>query len=152
MPAHRLIVLFAVLPVLAACESGDVARTNIVNDERDMFVYRVPRDRIVAEATQLLAERGHTIAAADPTTLTTNVVADGHGLSTKYIVKMIPASSGMLVHIMDVLVESDGHVTSDRRHSELEWELIQRLEPDRAIKITEHADDVRDDLREHNHH
>ena len=151
MPFIRLIALFAVLPVLAACESSEVARYNILNDERDMFVYHAPRDRIVAEVTQLLAERGHTIADANAMTLTSDAVPDGRGLSTKYIVRLIPASSGMLVHIMDVLSESDGHVTSDRRHDELEWELIQRVEPDRAIKIAEHANDVRDDLRGHNH-
>ena len=149
-PALAYPILLCLL--LPACEPNpESTRQNVIQRERETFVYHRSAPELYHQARQLLAERGHELPATPPpvnTTVASPWRSDGH----RFLVRIIPVDRGEhLVHITGQSRDRDGNVYFSERWNELEWELIQRVEPDRAVDIAAQARRQADDVhRKHN--
>jgi len=132
---------FACLLAIAACdETSAGVRQGYVERHRDAFVYRAPREQIVSALRELLAEHDVQLAS-DPASATLHTsVAKTRYESTAYVVHVIPLrAGGYQVQIVAVVHDSDGALKYSMRREDDEWQLIERVEPDRALAITEAA-------------
>lgn len=135
---------FLSLLLLAGCpESSEQVRTHYVDRHHDTFVFELrDRDRVIGLARELLAEHGFRLEdAAGSTTLRT-----APHRRVVYAVHLVPLRQrpGFLVQLVRMHHDDEGAVTSSGRDEELEWQLIQRAEPDRALAIMERANERAD--------
>jgi hypothetical protein len=132
--------------IVAACEETPTnARRSAIDFQRETFVYRTPPERVYREVQALLAESGHRLPDADDfvgRTVSTDPVQKRTGSIWQHQVRVIPVrGKGHLVHVVTVLMDDDGEVFHRGRSNDLEWELIQRVEPDRALEIAARAEE-----------
>ena len=131
------------VPILlcsSACGSCGETSTTVQRDyvarEREAFVFQVPRDKLIAELRSVLADRGDDLVEADPAAAT---------LHTKlrrehdYVIHIVELRDGRAVHIVHQTFNAAGEVLEGVAALDLEWELAQRAEPDRAIAIMREA-------------
>lgn len=126
----------ALLIITAACDpSPEGERQYKLKEEVQSFVYRKPKELIRAEVTRLLAEHGHTLPPGAEETPWKTLSR----YQEQYVVRFIDLEKGgTFVHIVVLHKFEDGSV-SRQRHDDLEWELIQRVEPDRSLEIANRA-------------
>jgi hypothetical protein len=137
---------------LTACNSCDETsydvQTRYVDRHRDAFVFKISRDPLVATLRDVLAEQGFDLDDAPPGATTLHARAR-HTTNTavEYTVHLEPLQAGgALVELMRTTKDDQGNIQSSIRDTELEWELIQRCEPDRAAKILQAAADRADQV------
>lgn len=135
MASLRLCYL-ALLIITAACApSPGGERQGKLDEEVQSFVYRKPKELLRAEVARLLAEHGHTLPPGAEETSWKPV----RGWQEQFVVRFIDLEKGgTLVHIVSLSKLEDGSVSRHRRN-ELEWELLQRVEPDRSLEIAGRA-------------
>ena len=149
--ACTIVCLF--VPLLA-CESSPAgARQQHIESERDTFVYRVPAQELYDQARLLLAERGHdlppAIAPVDTTVESPWVGPARH--QKRFLLRIIRVDKGeFMVHLIGQSRGEDGSVFFSDRWDDLEWELIQRVEPARAVDIARKANKKADDIHRRN--
>jgi hypothetical protein len=141
------------LPALA-CESSPAgARQQHIDSARDTFVFRAPAQRLYDQARALLGERGHALPAGPApvdTTIESPWVGPAHH-QKRFLVRIIRVDDGRhLVHLIGQSRGEDGTVFFSERWRELEWELIQRVEPARAVDIARAANKKADDVHKRN--
>jgi hypothetical protein len=136
--------LFVIALVLAGCDhsetSSDVHHKYVAR-HRDTFVFEgASRDHVIAPLRALLAERGFELGDVRPdaTSVTTELRARTR---EEYVVHFIALRQrpAFTIQLVKVTRDTDDEVVSSVRDEELEWELIQRAEPDRALAIMETA-------------
>jgi hypothetical protein len=117
-------------------ETSTTVQREYVAREREAFVFEVPRDKLIAELRGVLADRGDELVEADPAaaTLHTKLRRDHD-----YVIHIIELRQGCVVHIIHRTFNGAGEVLEGRIADDLEWELAQRAEPDRAIAIMREA-------------
>jgi hypothetical protein len=140
---------------LTACETspaGEYQRT--VEVERESFVYKAPAAEIYRQAVALLAERGHPLPTAPvvvDATVESPWIPPGGGDQRRFLLRIIRADRDRhLVHLTGQARAADGHIYSSFRWTDLEWELIQRVEPARAIDIADKANRAANDVHRRN--
>lgn len=139
-------IRLAFLLALAACdETSEGVRQGYVERHREAFVYRVPHEQIVGALRELLDEHGVQLAS-DPASATLHTTATKTRYdATEYVVHVIPLrAGGYQVQIVAVVHDSDGALKYSMRREDYEWDLIQRVEPDRALEITRAANERAD--------
>jgi hypothetical protein len=136
-----MIKILAALTALAACdETASSVQRDYVERHEQTFVFTVDRARLVEGVRQVVADYG--LELVEPTTGDTLHTTRGlpqSDYTTEYTVHLISTHFGYLVHVIDQARDRDGKVFNSQRATELEWELAQRLEPERALAITEKA-------------
>lgn len=140
--AGSTVLLFVLL--FAGCqETSEQVRTHYVDRHQDTFVFELrDRDRVVGLARELLAEHGFRFEdSADPNTLRTTLHR-----RVRYAVHVLPLRQrpGFLVQLVRMDHDADGAVLGTQRDEQLEWQLIQRADPDRALTIMEQANERAD--------
>jgi hypothetical protein len=136
---------------LLACNACDETSGGVHADylrrHRETFVFRVPQARIVEGLRGLFAERGlELLAPATGDTLQTSRGEPSYDATTEYTIHLIATRSGTLVRMTRSRVDRDGKISSASEAEDLPWQLAERLEPDRALAITEEANRRADDV------
>ena len=143
MPSLIRLCLCALVLALTvtACSACDETSSGVSHDyvqrHREAFAYEIPRDQLLAALRDLLADKGMTLVDAPPgaTTLHTTAAREGGG-TDEYAVHLLPLRSGeMMVQLVLISRDDKGQIVSSLRDEELEWQLVQRAEPDRALAI-----------------
>lgn len=140
MPIRPVLLWFL---TLAACdETASSVSRDYVDRHREAFEFHADRAKVVDGIRGILADRGLTLV--EPTTGDTLHSTAGEpslGSTTEYTIHLIPARDGMLVHLVRQFRDQQGSgaIYSAARATDLEWELAQRVEPDRALAITQQA-------------
>lgn len=125
------------LLTLAACdETSEGVRHAYVDRHADSFVYEgTTQEHVMSSLKSVLDERGYTVS---PTEEPGAFKALRLGKSPdEYSVHFVNLRwrKGFLVQLVHVSRDKEGGVSSSYRDDKLEWELIQRADPDRAVEI-----------------
>ena len=137
---RRLHWIAGLLLLATACdrdESSDHVRESYKDRHQDTFVFHADRAAILHGLDTILADRGLTLTTATGDTITTTMSA-GMGRESLSI-HLIKSLDGYLVHIVTVRHDETGAVYNSDRDTAAEWELAQRVEPDRALAILNDA-------------
>ena len=149
----KLFSLILFLPLLCCDGSPEAARNGYIAREGEMFAFHDPAIVIYNQARVLLAEHGAELPATaefvDRTISTPWQPAAND--SKRFSVRIIELEkSGRLIHIIESRRDIDGNLYERERRTDIEWELIQRLEPDRALTIAARAAKRGDDIHSRN--
>lgn len=142
----KLFVVIALL--LTGCdysETSDSVREKYVDRHRDTFVFEgAARDRVTTPLRELLAEHGFELPDIAPNA--TTVHAKRKRTGEEYAVHFIQLRQrvGFTIQLVKIMRDANGEVTSSYRDVDLEWELIQRADPDRALAIMANANERAD--------
>lgn len=165
----RTATFVAAMALGLSCASycGDQAFTRVVHEETAAHTYSVPAEAIWKETAAILGERGHEFSAdAKPTEAP--VLSDWQGSAKdrrRYSVRIIEGKVVRLeVHeiietefttyadtdIPDAKPVPTGTETDRRRHRDhtVEWEVLRRLDPERASEIEQMALERRDEVED----
>jgi hypothetical protein len=135
MTWQRLCYLALLVTTVACAPSPEGERQSKLHEEVASFVYRKPKELVRAEVTRLLAEHGHTLPPGAEETPWKTIGAR----QEQFVVRFIDLEKGgTFVHIVSLNKHEDGSVLR-HRHGDLEWELIQRAEPDRSLEMSNRA-------------
>lgn len=149
---HRMPIPWLISLSVALCfsctDSGSTARYHYLQEQREAFVFQAPPEKIFAEVQRLLAEEGHplegTVAQA-VTGVSTPWKQENVG-SSQFQVRFIPLErGGHFVHIVHLTRFDSGEINR-LRWTDMEWELVQRVEPDRAAEILQRANQRGEDV------
>jgi len=146
MPSiFRLCALTLVLA--AGCdETSEGVRHSYVERHRDSFVY-YNRPRTLAALKSVLAEDGYELVDAPLTSNELHTAPRSVGDDSVEIavhVLDLKLRTGFLVELVHITRDKSGTVTASRRDQDLEWELIQRADPDGALAIMQTANERAD--------
>lgn len=149
---HRLPISWLLSLGVALCfscaDSGSMARSDYLEEQRESFVFQAPPDKIFAEVQRLLAEEGYQLegtATQAVNGVSTPWKQENVG-SSQFQVRFIPlARGGHFVHIVHLKRYDDGEINR-YRWTHTEWELVQRVEPDRAAEILQRANQRGDEV------
>jgi hypothetical protein len=125
------------------CEdSAEGVRQRYVTSHRDTFTFTSgTRARIEGPLGDLLHEQGYTLerAPVGADKLVAKRQVKGH--AEEYVVHFIDlrTRAELRIELVHLSYNADGTVASSYRDTDLEWELIQRVEPDRALAIMNEA-------------
>jgi hypothetical protein len=141
-----------VIALLAGCDHSETSsdvREKYVARHRDTFVFEgASRDHVMEPLRVLLAEHGYPVldAPANATMLATKRRMLANGESEEYAVHFIKLRQrpAFTVQLVKISRDAKGEIWSSYRDEALEWELIQRAEPDRALAIMAVANDRAD--------
>ncbi len=145
----RSFIIFSLLAI-AGCndETADGVRHNYVDRHSDAFVYEgTTHEHVLAAVRSVLADGGYELVPGEsPDVFTTTNHAAAKKHSDEYVVHVVDLRwrRGFLVQLVKVTRDSDGLVTSSGRDDKLEWEIIQRADPDRAVDIMAKANEKAD--------
>lgn len=153
--AYASILWVTVCLLLPACEaSPEGTRQSVIHDERDSFAFDGPPARVYRLAQELVAEKGFVLPDdADPIdrSISTNWKPGTLDSEQQFIVRFIGLKNDrFLVHLIGVSRDRDGNIYHRDRSADLEWELIQRAAPDRALDIATRANHRADAVRQRN--
>jgi hypothetical protein len=149
-----LLALLALSLATACEETSTQVHHAYLDRHRDAYVYEgADRARVIAPLRGLLAERGYELiedrstraSGANHETLHTRPRVRGAG-ATEYVVHVIPLRlrPAFVVQLVQITRDGDGEVVSSVRDDGLEWELIQRADPDGALEIIARANERAD--------
>ncbi|MEO8702512.1 MAG: hypothetical protein ABI867_20880 [Kofleriaceae bacterium] len=126
-----------------SCEdSAEGVRQRYVTSHRDTFTFTSgTRARLAQPLSDLLAEKGYTLEPAPVTADKLVAKRQNKKTSEEYVVHLIDLRqrAELMVQLVHVTYAADGTVESSDRDTELEWQLIQRVDPDRALAIMNEA-------------
>jgi hypothetical protein len=140
MPSLHKIPILLVLSLASCDETSGGVQQDYMNRHRDSFVFHVDRAHVVAGVRGVIADKG--LELIEPTsddTIHTTHGRGGYETTDEYTIHLIPSKAGYLVHIVLQSRDKDQKILSSLRETDMEWELAQRLEPDRALEITDAA-------------
>jgi len=126
--------------------TAENVRQGHIRGRGENFIHSRSPGEIYALVLEPLTEEGFAMPAGPPP-LNVDIASDWKQLpreKSQAIVRFIPLKGGHLVHILEV-TENDTGIYR-HRWPELEWELILRSEPDRAMAITREAEKRADRL------
>lgn len=143
-----------IVALVAACDvSPEGARQQKINAEEQTFVFHTPPARTYDMARELIGEKGFTLPPGPPVMdrdIATDWVPGGLG-GERFLVRFIRVGpSAYLVHLVGQSRDRDGKIYSRLRWTDLEWELIQRAEPSRALSIAKAANRRADQVHKRN--
>jgi hypothetical protein len=155
----RPFIIFSVLALAACDETAEGVRHDYVDRHSDAFVYTgTTHDYVMTKLRSVMADKGlEVVPTSDPTTFNARPRAappsnrnyDGYAIH----VVDLRWRTGFTVHIIHQQLAPDGTVTDNMnyRDDRLEWELIQRADPDRAADIMAKANDKADKVAPRKH-
>jgi hypothetical protein len=152
MTVRLALIAFSLASSLAGCDysetSSDV-REKYVDRHRDTFVFEgASRDHVTTPLRELLDEQGFPLLETLPNAATfhTKRRAARDGSSEEYAVHFIQLHQrpAFTVQLVKISRDPKGEVSSSYRDEKLEWELIQRADPDRALSIMASANERAD--------
>ncbi len=130
------IKILSLLVFLAACdETAAGVQRDYVDRHKEAFVFHVDRAQVIAGLRGVFADDG--LELIDPTT--DPIATTESPKHETYAIHVIATRGGHLVHIVSQLHDDHGKIYATIRDTDKEWELAQRLEPDRALDIEEAA-------------
>ncbi len=154
-----MIVVLASLAFTACDETSEGVRQNYVDRQRDGFVYEgTTHDHVVNALRTLFSDYGYTVTAGDsPGSFITSTHNKGAGRWFEhYRIRIVDLRwrTGFTVEILHLEHGKDGNDPTTYRDDNLEWELIQRADPDRAVDIMAKANAKADKVpaRVHSNH
>lgn len=129
LPRYCLVLLL----VTSACRpSPDGERRRKLDEEVASFVFKKPKALVRSELVRLLAEDGYTLA---PDADATDGKPSAYDSRHQYLVRFIDLSrGGFLLQLIEISEHAD-HTRDRTRRGDLEWALIERAEPDRAVDM-----------------
>ncbi len=143
-----------IVALVAACDaSPEGARQQKISAEEQSFVFHVPAARTYDMTRELLGEKGFTLPPGPPVMdrdIASDWVRGGLG-GERFLVRFIRVGPATyLVHLVGQSRDQDGTIYSRLRWTDLEWELIQRAEPSRALDIAQAANRRADQVHQRN--
>lgn len=146
-------LLILSLFTLAACdETSESVRHDYVDRHSDAFLYEgTTHDYVMVAVRSVLGERGYTVS---PTEEAGGFKAMRTGKSPdEYSVHVVDLRwrRGFMVQLLHISRDKDGNVTSSYRDDKLEWEVIQRADPDKALQIMAAANAAADKVPPRTH-
>jgi len=143
-----------IVALVAACDaSPEGARQQKLNAEEQTFVFHTPAARTYDMTRELLGEKGFTLPPGPPVMdrdIATDWVPGGLG-GKRFLVRFIRVEpSSYLVHLVSQSRDQNDKIYGRLRWTDLEWELIQRAEPARALGIAKAANHRADQVHQRN--
>jgi len=143
---------------LAACdETAEGVRRNYVDRHSDAFLYQgTTHDYVLHALRGVMDDQGmDVVATEDPLMFkaVSRAAAAPNRRHDEYAVHIVDLRwrKGFMVQLVKITREPDGSVYTSYRDDQLEWELIQRADPDRAAEIMAKANDQADKVRPRHH-
>jgi len=146
----RPFLILFLLSVVACDETSEGVRRNYIDRHRESFIFEgTTKDYVLGVLRGVMEDEGHEVLPTeDGSTFKTTSIKDAGGRDENYTIRFVDLRwrKGFRVHLMHITRNPDGSVWSSYRDEKLEWELIQRADPDRAetilSKAAERADKV----------
>lgn len=135
--------LFVVLGLMMGCATlrGMGAKHEHIENSTKNYVYNQPAQIVWPAARQLLFEKGYEVKNTGEAGMMTaeSEWKYENKKRTRYLAQAT-AVSDTQCRIVFTKMESDKNGNESNRDTALEWELIQKVEPDRAAQITAEAE------------
>jgi hypothetical protein len=145
-----LVRLSLLLVLVAGCEdSAEGVRRGYLDRHQSSFVYEgTTRDWVMKSVRTVITDKGFILRDAPEAdgTYRTERTSRGKKLTGEFIVRFIDLRwrQGFMVHVMYVIYDDNEVAVSSVRDDGVEWEIIQRADPDRAVQMMTKANDRAD--------
>jgi hypothetical protein len=136
-----LVAIAFVVGVGCATLKGASARHQYIEQEAQGFVFNKPASDVWPPARELLFKMGYEMKNTGEATTAESEWKREDDRRTRYLVQVTPVDAGHCkVQFTKMTAYSKASGTDSERDVGTEWELIQKVEPERATAIKTEAD------------
>lgn len=126
---------------VARCEADNVRRNTKVQSVEG-FVHSSSARRVFVELQKILAERGFKMPDVEGEVAGRTLWTEWKGMPGRRIsVHITRVKQGQLLVEVREVARYEGEVLDDGRKHDIEWTLIQRLAPKRALEILQRSEE-----------